>query len=86
MFKDGIRGDPLQSIMADGAADVSQGSGPGVRWFYDLAGGPKALDEGLFQHIRRQRALELHPVVTGHIGLCCCNRSRETWTAVHIAN
>ncbi len=34
MFKDGIRGDPLQSIMADGAADVSQGFCPGVRWFY----------------------------------------------------
>jgi hypothetical protein len=24
-------------------------------------------------------------VVTGHIGLCRCNRSREAWTAVHIA-
>jgi len=84
LFKNRFRGDSLDAVVTNLASDITEGSSPRIRWFYGLAVDSQALDEGLLQHIRHQRALELHPVVTGHVGLSCCNRSRDTWTAVHM--
>ena len=39
MFKDGVRGDTLDAVVTDLASDISERGGPGIRWFYGLAGG-----------------------------------------------
>jgi hypothetical protein len=85
LLKDGVCGDALDAVVTYLSSDITQGRGPGVRWCYGLAGDPQAFDERLLQHILHHRALGLQPEATGHIGLCCCNRSPETWTAALIA-
>ena len=37
MFEDGIGGDALNAVVTDLTSDISQGSGPRVRWFDGLA-------------------------------------------------
>ena len=37
MFEDGVGGDALDAVVTDLASDISQGSGPRVRWFEALA-------------------------------------------------